>query len=163
MIGNRTNRMPFLITSRYWPNDPVTLQPTLNQSYIEVAQAVNSRIIGIFQPLASVTGETWFEEVPGQMPMERTQTYRKIFRFGAIAAGATLSIPHAIANVQQFTRMYGTCITETPDYRPIPYASATAVDEQIELNGTTTVLNIINGASAPNIESGILVVEFFLN
>lgn len=163
MINTPFNRMPFLITSRYFPPDQVQIQPVLNKAYIEIAQAVNARIIGNFEPTQSVTGETWFEEQPEGEPIRRRQTYRRVYRFDAIAAGATLTFNHNIEDLDIFTRIWGTAETATPDFRPIPYASATTLNTQIEVNVTATQINIINGAGAPNIVRGMLVLEYLLN
>lgn len=153
-------RQAFLITSRFFPTDMVQLEPVLNKMYIEVAQAVNQRTIGTFDKIQAVTGENWYNDAN---PLQKKQSYRKVFSFEAIAAGATLTFNHDIQGIVQLTRAYGTCITVTPDFRPIPYASATAVNTQIELNVTLTQINIINGAGAPNIQSGIIVLEYLLN
>ena len=154
------NSQPYLITSRFFPPDLTLLQPELNKAWIETAQAVNARIIGSFEPIENVTGEKWFEESVEGDPVKRRQTYRMFFRFGAIAAAATLAITHGISTLDEFTRIYGTCETDVIDFRPIPYASATVVTEQIELQVTPTVINIINGATAPAIVRGIIVLEY---
>ncbi len=154
------NRQPFLITTRFFPTDGERLSPILNKTYIETAQAVNAKVNGAFEPIEVITGEKWFEETTQGEQIVRRQTYRKFLRFGAIAAGATLNITHDILELDEFTKIYGTCETDTPDFRPIPYASATVVTLQIELNVTSTQINIINGATAPNIVRGIVVVEY---
>lgn len=155
---------PFLITTRFFPTDGERLSPILNKAYIETAQAVNARVIGSFEPVEVITGERWFEDSIQGEQIVRRQSYRKFFRFGAIAAGATLNIVHDILELDEFTTIYGTCETDTPDFRPINYASATLVTDQIELNVTNTAvltnINIINGATAPNIVRGIVVVEY---
>ena len=89
--------------------------------------------------------------------------FRLVVPFGAIATGATLSITHNIQSLVQFTHIYGTCITAVPDFRPIPYASATLVTNQIEVKVTPTQVVIINGATAPNIASGMIVLEYLKN
>lgn len=86
--------------------------------------------------------------------------YRKTFELPATAAGATTTIAHGITNVTEFTRIEGTCITDVVDYRPIPYASATTVNTQIEINIDATNINVINGTAAPNITSGIIILEY---
>jgi len=156
----RLNSQPFLITSRFFPPDLTLLQPVLNKAWIETAQAVNARVIGSFEPIENITGEKWFEESVEGQPIRRRQSYRMFFRFGAIVAGVTLPIPYEINTLDEFTRIYGTCETDVIDFRPIPYASATVVTEQIELQVTPTVINIINGAGAPDIVRGIVVMEY---
>lgn len=155
-------QQPYLVTSRRFPtNDPILLQPVLSKMYIEIARAVNLRTIGIFEQLQIVTGERWFGTDPLNALIKR-QTYRRVYTFGAIAAGASLAIPHGLVGVTAYTRIYGTVITNKPDNRPIPYASVTA-NANIELNVDNTNINIIVGAGSPNVISGIVVLEYLLN
>ena len=61
MSGNIVNQMPYLRTSRLFPEDLGQLCVEVNRSYIDVASAVNNRIIGIFpQTNSAITGESWF-------------------------------------------------------------------------------------------------------
>lgn len=160
-------RASYLVTSRKFPTDIDELQPYLGKTYFDIAQAVNERTIGIFDLFQVVTGERWFNPAKvdfnaANIPAKR-QTYRQVFILPATAAGATTIIPHNIANPVAFTRIYGTCITNVPDFRPIPYASATVVTNQIEIKANATQIIVINGATAPNITSGIIVIEYLLN
>lgn len=96
-------------------------------------------------------------------PQKYREAFRKVFNIGAIATGATLnndSTAHGITRIGEFTRIYGVCTTDVVDYRPIPYSSVTAANLGIELNVTATNVVIINGAAAPNITSGIVVIEY---
>jgi hypothetical protein len=61
------------------------------------------------------------------------------------------------------TRTTGACITDVVDYRPIPCTSATAVDEQISVIATLANIVIVNGAAAPDITSGFIVLEYLKN
>jgi hypothetical protein len=97
-------------------------------------------------------------------PIQFRQSYRQIYPFGAIAIGATLIVPHGIRNLTEVVNVYGNCITDVPDFRPIPYASVdTDVTFQIELNVDYTNINIINGASSQTIVSGTIILEYLLN
>jgi hypothetical protein len=153
---------PYLITSRHFPaNDPELLETTLVKSYNEIAQAVNVRTIGIFEMLQIVTGERWFAS-SATNALDKRQTYRQVYTLPAVAAGATVMINHNITGINQFTHIYGTCITDQPDYRPIPYASV-AANANIDIRVTSNKIIIANGAGSPNILSGIIVLEYLLN
>jgi len=125
----------------------------------EILREVNRKQVGSYETIEQLTGQ----QFPGATPQEKKYTYRKVFNFGAIAAGATLNIAHTITGFTEFTHIYGACTTAVVDYRPIPYASATVVTQQIEVNITATNIVIINGATAPNITSGWIVVEYLKN
>lgn len=149
----------YLPTTRGFPADPTQLNGDLSKSYIEIAQAVNFRTIGVFDKFQVVTGERWFNEPDA---LSKRQTYREVFTVGAIAAGGNATFAHLITGIVAFTRMYGTCITDTPDYRPIPYASV-AANSNIDLRVQGPNIIVANGAAAPNIVSAIVVLEYLLN
>lgn len=151
---------PFLQTSQKFTQDPVELEPVLSKTYTQTATAVNARTIGLYETVQVSIGDRYFSSGD---PQNRRQAFRKVFSFGAIAAGATLTIPHLITGVTQFVNTYGECITATPDFRRIPWASATLVTDQIQATLTTVNIIIVNGATAPAIVSGIYVCEYLLN
>lgn len=166
-MSTPTIQSPYLITSRVFPIDSGKLEPILSKMYFEVAQAVNNRTIGIFNKFQVVTGERWFNSgnptVKDFDVTQQPQTYRQVYTFGAIVAGANLSFAHNITGVTQFTRIYGTCITTTPDYRPIPFADVVAATGSIAVIADNVNVTVYNGATAPNIVSGIIVLEYLLN
>lgn len=152
------NRGAFIRTSRHFPVEIPQLVGVLNKNHIEIALAINARIIGDFEPVASTTGERWLAD---NNPVSTRQTFRKIFYFNAINAGVTLNIPHELINVDQITRFYGTCDTAS-DKRPIPYVSVTAVNAQIEIRWDITNIIVTNGSGSPNILRGIIILEYLL-
>lgn len=89
--------------------------------------------------------------------------FRKAFNFGAIAAGAVLNVPHGIAAFTIFTKIYGTCITNVIDYRPIPYQSVAAANQGIQIGIVGANIVISNGGAAAPITSGIVVIEYLKN
>jgi hypothetical protein len=114
-----------------------------------------------------VTGERWFNPATvnfdsANIPAKR-QTYRQVFVLPPTLQGATTLITHNIANIVAFTRIYGTCITNVPDFRPIPYTDTLFVTNQISIKANATQIIVINGTTAPNITSGIIVIEYLLN
>lgn len=161
MNENVFHQVPYLRTSRQFPVDKPKLEIELNKSYIDIAGAVNLRTIGIFpKNNPAVTGESWY------FTTSRQQTLRKIYPFGAIAAGTELDIPVLYNNFESFTKIYGTCITDVVDYRPLPYVDSAIVTDQIGLIvgtvGAPPILQIriIVGATSPNVTSGVVVLEF---
>jgi hypothetical protein len=156
-------QQPYLPTSRQFPvNNLPILEPELVKSYIEIAQAVNGRTIGVFENIQIVTGERWYASDPTNA-LNKRQTYRKAFPVGAIAKNTTLQIPHGITGIVAFTRIYGTCITDLPDFRPIPYASIAGMTATIDLRVDTTTIYIAVGSGSPNVLSGNIVLEYLLN
>jgi hypothetical protein len=157
MSSNVVNQVAFLRTSREFPEDLHQLCVESNKSYVDTANAVNVRTIGIFPAnRPAITGNSYF------LSSNRQQSLRQVFPFGAISSGASLSIPYTIMGIQQFSAIYGTCITDAPDNRPIPYASVT-VDANIELEVTFSNIVITAGSGGANILSGIIIIEWLSN
>lgn len=155
----------FLQTSRKFSKDPVELEPVLSKTYSEVAQAVNFRTIGLFETNQITIGDKYFNTGD---PQNRRSAFRKTFPFGAIAAGATLTILHGITGIVELVHFYGNCITDASvfpnaKYESLPFVSVTAATEQINLYANDTIITIINGAGNNNIISGTIILEFLLN
>lgn len=153
-MNNIVNQVSYLRTSREFPEDLHQLSVEVNKTYVDIANCVNSRTIGLF-PMnrAAVTGESWY--LSGN---RRQQTLRQVYPFGIIAAGGILNIPYKLQGFSQFSRIYGTCITST-DFRPIPYASL-VVNSNIDIRVTTTNIVIAVGAASPALVSGIIILEW---
>lgn len=86
--------------------------------------------------------------------------YRKVFNVVPIASGVTFSFAHGITGLAKLTRMWGGCKTATGAFLPIPYASATAVNQQIEIKADATNITIINGAGQANLTEVSIVIEY---
>lgn len=152
MSANFANQTPFLRTSRNFPEDPQALTVEVNKSYVDIANAVNNRTISLFvkgRPV--ITGESWF------LSSARQQTIRQIYTI--TGAG---SYPHNInlAQIFGFVRIFGT-FTDGTNWYPLPYVSATAANNQVQLVVTPTNIVITSGAGAPpSITSGTVVLEW---
>lgn len=161
MTYNPVNALsPFLQTSTWFPEDFEQFRIKFLQIYRDISSNVNIRGIGTFDLQETLAGEQWF--TVGD-PQKKRQTFRRVYQIGAIAAGATSTTAHGLTNVTAYTHIYGTAVTAAPDNRPIPYASVTAVNQQIEMNVTAVNIVISNGAAAPSITSAIVVLEFLKN
>lgn len=150
----------FLPTTIQYPTDPKELINRLNKAYEDMATRLNSKEIGIYDLVEVLTGQQWFTSGD---PQKKRQTFRKVFEFGAIAPGILLVIPHGITGIVAFTHIYGTCITVTPEYRPLPYVDIINVTNQILLKCDPTNIVVGNGGTAPAITSGFVVLEYLLN
>jgi hypothetical protein len=153
------NQSSFLPTTTVLPKDMDELLIRLTKNYNDIANYLNIREIAIYETTEILTGEQWTN--PGQ-PTNRRQTFRKIFYFGAIAAGANLVIPTGISSVTSYTHIYGTANTDGPDSRSIPFVDVTNVTNQISviINNAAASATVFNGATAPNITNGILILEY---
>ena len=148
-----SNQVPFLRTSRNFPAEIQPLTVELSRSYLDIADKVNTRTIGIYPTNTSVvTGESWY--LRNNL---KQQSLRQVYPFTA-----TGNIPHGIkwesvALVSPLS--YGNFNDGTNWYGAI-YGSNTAIAGQVSFYVTPTNLVVIAGAGAPTIVSGIIVLEW---
>jgi hypothetical protein len=160
MSTNFVEQAPFLRTSRAFPEDAAQLPVELTRAYVDIAGKVNTRTIGVYAVNhPAITGNNFF------FSSQRNQSFRQLYSFGAIAKGTSLSIKHGITSLTQFISITGTCITDFPDYRPLPYVSNTNATDQIVLRVDTASASIVisNGATSANIISGLVILEWVGN
>lgn len=151
----------FLNTAEVFPEDKSQFLIKLTSTYTDIANRVNIREIGTYQDQQQIlTGQQF--STPGDNQTKKF-SFRQMYYFGAIAPGATLTIPHNILGLVQFTHLYGTCITAVPDFRPVPFVDTSDLTGQISLRADATNIYVINGAIAPAITSGLIVAEYLLN
>jgi len=159
-VSDPSASSPFLNTSEVFPEDKEQLLVKHTSVYSDISNAMNIREISLYNTQQLITGQQ-FPDVTNTSSSK--VTYRKIFFLPAIASGANYTVAHGIVGVVAFTRMYGTCVTDVVDYRPIPFSDEAVVTNQISLKATAANLVVTNGATAPNITSGIVVFEYLLN
>ena len=154
MTTNNFQISPFLTSQRKFPYENISdlaLQSDL--AYIDVAQKVNLRTIGVFPTNYPVlTGETWF--ITGSAT--RQQTLRQVYTFTG-----TGNIAHGInfASVSAFTNPFGS-FTDGTNYYGAIYASNVAIAGQITFYITPTNIVVLAGGGAPAITRGIIVLQW---
>jgi len=151
---------PYLPTTLKFENNPEVLIPQLIRMYTSIALRLNNREISIYDLQERLTGQKWTDSTNLQI---RKETFRKVFEFGAIPSNSTLNIPHGINTIAQFSHFYGSFITDVVDNRPLPYVDEQMPTMQVSVKRVGINLVIMNGTSAPDITSGILIVEYFKN
>jgi hypothetical protein len=124
----------------------------IDKAYVDIANAVNNRIIGIYPTnRPAITGSSYFIS-----SNQRQQSFREVYTF--TAAG---SIAHGIANFTpvQMINGYGSFTDGTNDYGVI-YASSTAIIGQVTFYVTTTNIVVVADGAAPAITSGKIIIEW---
>jgi hypothetical protein len=152
MSANVINQMPYLRTTRNFPEELKQLTVEINKSYVDIANVVNARIIGIFPTLRpAITGESWF-----LVANQRQQTLRQVYTFTS-----TSSINHGISvnDTNQFTSCYGSYTDGTNSYGII-WGSSVAIAGQITFYITATQIVFLVGAGAPALTRGRIILEW---
>lgn len=151
--SNIANPGNFLRTTRSFPKEIQPLVVEINKAYLDIANEMNSRIIGVFGTSPIITGESWF--LDGQSGKQ--QTLRQVYPF--TSAG---SIPHGIelSSISYFTRIYGTVLLNNGDWHPMPVVAVNAVTNQIQVKITGPNIVITAGATSTPIVRGLIVIEW---
>ncbi len=152
MSANVVNQMPYLRTTREFPEEIHQLTVELGKSYLDIANVVNNRTIGLY-PInrPAITGESYFIR-----RNERQQTFRQVYVFTT-----TASINHGITIIDpaQFTSCFGSYTDGINSYGLI-FATSVAIAGQITFYITATQIVFVLGAGAPALTSGKIVLHW---
>jgi hypothetical protein len=149
--------------------DPQALRELLVRMYQNLnlmSNVLNVKDSGMYQVTEFVNGQLFFSN-PAYNSSTKTnpalrQVQRKVINFGALPNTATKSVAHGItitANTT-FTRIYGTATQPSTKFIPLPYASATDVAHNIELNADATNVNVITGANYSAFTVTYIILEY---
>ncbi len=152
MSSNVVNAVAYIRTSREFPEDLRQLTVETNKAYIDTANAVNVRTIGIFPTTRpAITGESWF-----LVNNQKQQTLRQTYAFTS-----TTAIDHMItvSTPNQFTRCFGS-YTDGTDSFGLIFGTSVAVAGLITFYITSTQIVFVVGAGAPALTSGRITLEW---
>jgi hypothetical protein len=155
-MSSNFTQSPYLRTSRSFPEDLHQISIEMNKAYIDIANVVNARTIGIFTTsVASISGEAWFIRMN-----EKQQGFRKVYPVSSLA-----NIPHGLnfSNVQAFTRCYGEYTDSSGNWYGFISASNVSIIGQISFYLTPTNIVFLSGAGAPTLTNGNIVLEWISN
>lgn len=162
----------FVPTTNVWDVSQIyqieSLDPQLRELLVRMYQnlnkmsvALNLKDTGYYGVLEYVCGQQYFPlNTSNQMGRG---VYRKTFNIGALPNTSTLSTPHDIVLTDNltFTRIYGVANdTAANTYLPLPYVSATAVANNIEVYVDATNINIVTGSNRTNYTTNYIVLEY---
>ena len=147
---------PFLPINQTFSTDDDQFLIQITNRDRDIARNINIREIGIYDTTQNPTGQQWNDPANAQ---NKKQTFRKIFYF----SDASLNFVHNITNLTLTTHIYGS-FTNGTNFYPLPYVSATAVNNQIQIDVTPTNIVVTKGAGAPPaITNGVIILEYLLN
>jgi hypothetical protein len=166
---NQVVNVPFLRTSRKFPEDAATLTREIEKTYIDIANSVNVRSIGIFPTnKPAPNGQYWFIDA------QKQQGFRQIYPFVLADFVANVAtIPHGINTdlINNFTHIYGT-FTDGTNWYPLPFVNITSLADQVaivvtpgnSLLPTPTFGDIvITKGAGVTLTSGLCVLEWITN
>jgi hypothetical protein len=147
------NQFPYLREQRNFPTKDNELGNELDRSYVDIANVVNARSIGLFTAnRPSNTGQAWYF----QGLNEKKQAFRQHYSFTASG-----NVAHSIPATEYlyFSRCFGFFTDGTNFYGAI-FGSNVAIAGQISFYVDATNIVILSGAGAPSITQGYIVLEW---
>ena len=159
-MSSVVNSAPFLRTSREFPDNARDLSFQANKAYLETANAVNQRTIGIYpETKPAITGNVFYLN-------NHQQTLRQVYTF---TSTANIALGFKLSSIGGIVKGYGSSTDGTGQYGLI-FNSSTAIAGQIgfyvTVDGTSTTSDKIvftSGAGSPTLTSGILILEWLSN
>jgi hypothetical protein len=154
-MNNIINQVPFLRASREFPTEVSELSIVCSKTYIDIANMVNARTIGIFtvnRPI--LTGESWFIS-----KNQRQQTLRQVYTFTT-----TTNIPHGLNlnQIDYFTRCWGT-YTDGTNWYGIINGTSVAIAGELSFYISPTNIVFLVGVGAPALRKGQITLEWLSN
>lgn len=123
----------------------------LYQTVNNIAVATNLKTTGYYLTQEFNTGQLLFNTTNDITNLR--SIYRTTINFGALPAAGTKSVAHGIPNIGNPTtysavKVYGAATDQTTsNFIPIPYSSATAIADNLELWIDQTNVNIATGGN----------------
>jgi hypothetical protein len=162
MSSNIVNTIAYLKTSRNFPQEVEDLSYQVNLAYVDIANVVNARTIGLFSVnKPAQTGEQWF--INKNM---KQQTLRQVFNF---TTNSPINLGFKINTIVSFTRAFGS-FTDGTNWYGLIYGTSVAISGQLEfffkVNGaskTSDQIVFVSGAGQPTLVSGFIIVEWLSN
>lgn len=148
---NPLNSVPYLRTTRLFPETIPELTVELGKAYIDTAEVVNKRTIGIF-PVSrpAITGESWF------FSSAKQQGLRQVYSF---TTTADIPLGFRVSSIGSITRCYGSYKSGTASFGLINGTSG-AIPGQISFYIDNDLIKFVVDGAAPPLQSGFLVVEW---
>lgn len=146
-------KTPYLRVQRTFPQDSQALSVEMSKAYIDIAQNMNKRSIGVFANVGSITGDTWYLSGGNS----KQQSLRQVYPF--TAAG---SIPHGLiwSSVSFISpNSYGS-YTDGTNWYGVIFSTQTAETGQVIFYVTPTDIVIVADGGAPPITSGQIILEW---
>lgn len=146
------NDTPFLFTSRRFPQEPSQLSLELSKSYIEIANAVNTRSIGIFPASkAAINGQRWY--LGQQLVNPNQQGFTQVY---PITSFTTFNHGLNLDSIDRFTQCWGG-YTDGTNWNGVTWALPAGIAGQVTFYITSTQVVFVGVAA---ITKGQIVLQW---
>lgn len=157
-MTNTINNTPYIRSTREFPENAPDLAFQCSKSYLEIANAINQRTIGIYPVTKSAVNGNAYYFTP-----VKQQGLRQMYTF---TTTVNIDLGFKLFSIDRMINMYGTYSDGTSFFGLIA-GSNIAIPGQISffvtVNGASTTSDIITflvGAGAPALTRGTIVLEW---
>lgn len=155
------NQSPYVKTTRLFPEDIPSLIQEINVSYVETANALNDRTIGLYPTVRpAITGNNYF------FSGKKQQSLRQVYTF---TNTSNIPLGFKLDKIFRIAQGYGTYNSGNFVFGLI-YGTNVAIAGQIsfylEVDATSTTSDLIKfvvDAAAPALTSGEIIIEWISN
>jgi hypothetical protein len=157
-MTNIVNGTPFLREARAFPEEVVSLAFQSSKAYLEVANAINQRTIGIY-PVgkSAITGNGYY------FSSQKQTGLRQMYAF---TTTANIDLGFKLTSLSRIIQMYGTYTDGISTFGLIAGTSVAIAGQisffvTVNLASTTSdIIQFVVGAGAPALVSGTIVLEW---
>lgn len=136
------------------PDDPEKALKMLRERYYRTAECVNNREISLYPLQEIICGNQWYRD--GTTQKFRT-VYRTVIKIAAVGIGASVTTPHGIVGISEFTKICGVAITATYSH-PLPYFGLAGASVELRADASSVIIS--GDAASIAITSAIVVLEY---
>lgn len=164
-MSSVVNQVAYLITTRNFPEEAKELSVELGRTYIDIANAVNNRTIGLFPTSRpAITGNGYF-----LTSNQKQQSQRQVFTF---TTTANIAHPIIYSQTPYIGAMYGQYTdSATKNWYGLIAGTTEEIPGQISfyltpnnpITGVPGNIVFVLGAGAPPLTKGIIVLEWLSN
>jgi len=138
----------------------------LYQAVNNISLVVNNKESSLYLQEIFLDSQQWFNTNADTLNNLRPN-FRRVVNFGALPAAGTKSVPHGVPYTSTYTGTLIRCTATDPialKQIPVPYVSATALANQLEINVDATNINITTGGTDYSAYTRtVVVLEFLTN
>lgn len=165
----------FIPSTQVWDVSEIyaaTNDPKLQELFVRMYQNLNRMAIATnvkdsayYVQQEFVNGQAYFANPATSSATAQSPSLRQVFRFvlnfGALPNTGTTSVAHGLTPTASwtFTRIYGCATNPSTEYIPIPYSSATLINN-IELYVDATNVNITTAADYSAYTTTYVIMEY---
>lgn len=144
------------------PKNPDEMNLVLTEYFRYIINAINSRIISIFDEQELASGEIWFNPANRQLPRYGLRKVINMIGLNNFTVTNPQLVPHNIQIQPEFviTRIYGAATDPSNEFIPLPYVDMTGGGNHIQLSMDATNVVLRSNFDYSRFTTAYVVLEY---